>query len=164
MEAVEQKTTWQGAVDTLLNKLLSEEELRNKSISGKKTVKCGTDGPRPPMDQDKLCKLIDTVINRFPDAKKKGIVEKIQNVQKPPKDSADACTTMTTEDDECTTKTTEDDVCTTMTTGDDECTTETTEDDVCTTMTTEDDECTTMTTEDDEYTTMLTDGQEKSEL
>ncbi|CAC5378568.1 unnamed protein product [Mytilus coruscus] len=82
MEAVEQKTTWQGAVDTLLNKLLSEEELRNKSISGKNTVKCGTDGPRPPMDQEKLCKLIDTVINRFPDAKKKGIVEKIQNVQK----------------------------------------------------------------------------------
>ncbi|CAC5403236.1 unnamed protein product [Mytilus coruscus] len=65
-------------------------------------------------------------------------------IQIPPKDSADACTTMTTEDDECTTKTTEDDV--------------------CTTMTTEDDECTTMTTEDDEYTTMLTDGQDKSEL
>ena len=82
-KAVELKSTWQGAVEILIAKLFTQDELRNQSISGKKTVKCGTNGPRPAMDQEKLSILQDIVINRFPNcSSRKCIVEKIQNIQK----------------------------------------------------------------------------------
>ena len=82
-KAVESKSTWQGAVEILIAKLFTQDELRNQSISGKKTVKCGTNGPRPAMDQEKLSILQDIVINRFTNCtSRKCIVEKIQNIQK----------------------------------------------------------------------------------
>ena len=82
-KAVQFKSTWQGAVEILVLKLLSEEDLKNQSVSGKRSAKCGADGPRPPMDPSKLTLLQDIVINKFPnEASRKGIVEKIQNMQK----------------------------------------------------------------------------------
>jgi hypothetical protein len=38
-KAVELKSTWQGAVDILIGKLFTPDELRNQSISGKKNCK-----------------------------------------------------------------------------------------------------------------------------
>ena len=82
-KAVELKSTWQGAVDILIGKLFTPDELRNQSISGKKTVKCAANGPRPAMDQEKLSLLQDIVLNKFPNcASRKCIVEKMQNIQK----------------------------------------------------------------------------------
>jgi hypothetical protein len=82
-KAVELKSTWQGAVEILIAKLFTQDELRNQSISGKKTVKCGANDPRLAMDQEKLSLLQDIVLNKFPNcASRKCIVEKIQNIQK----------------------------------------------------------------------------------
>lgn len=83
-EAVALKSTWQAAVEILVAKLFSQEEdLKNKSVSGKRTVKCGANGPRPAMDQEKVRLLQDTVMNKFPEVtNRKCIVEKLQNIQK----------------------------------------------------------------------------------
>jgi len=82
-KAVELKSTRKGAVEILIAKLFTQDELRNQSISGKTTVKCGANDPRLALDQEKLSLLQDIVLNKFPNcASSKCIVEKIQNIQK----------------------------------------------------------------------------------
>ena len=70
------------AVVFLLNALFSKTEIKNCSISGKKTVKCGEEGPRPPLDQVRFRVLERVVFEVFPNFTRKEVREKIQNIQK----------------------------------------------------------------------------------
>ncbi|CAC5392139.1 unnamed protein product [Mytilus coruscus] len=71
------------ATELLLKKLFTTDEIKNHSISGKtKNSKCGTEGPRPPMDQEKLRIMSSIISEKFTDFSRKMLVEKIQNIQK----------------------------------------------------------------------------------
>lgn len=72
----------QQALNYALRELLSLEEIRNSSISGEKIVKCGEDGPRPPLDQEKFRLLEEIIHEKFPSFTRKKFREKIQNIQK----------------------------------------------------------------------------------
>jgi hypothetical protein len=70
------------AVKYLLFELFSREEVKRCSISGKKTIKCGDVGPRPPLDQKRFRILLEIVFDAFPTYTRKDIIERIQNIQK----------------------------------------------------------------------------------
>ncbi|XP_065941320.1 uncharacterized protein [Magallana gigas] len=70
------------AVAFLLNSLFSKNEIKNSSISGKRTIKCRQEGPRPPIDQARFRVLERIIFETFPDFTRKDIREKIQNLQK----------------------------------------------------------------------------------
>lgn len=70
------------AVATLLNALFTKSEIKNCSISGKRTVKCSQEGPRPRLDQARFRVLKRIIFETFPAFSKKDIREKIQNLQK----------------------------------------------------------------------------------
>lgn len=69
----------QEALNYALRELFSLEEIRNSSISGKKIVKCGEDGP--PLDQEKFRLLEKIIHDKFPSFTRKEFREKIQNIQ-----------------------------------------------------------------------------------
>lgn len=71
----------QQALNYALRELFSLEEIRNSSISGKKTVKCGEDGPKP-LDQEKFRLLEEIIHEKFPSFTRKEFREKIQNILK----------------------------------------------------------------------------------
>lgn len=79
---IESKTTWQAALEAVIYKIFTEDDLKNCSLSGKKTNKCGEDGPRPAIDQDKLALLYDIILQRYQNATRKNLMEKVQNIQK----------------------------------------------------------------------------------
>lgn len=54
----------------------------DSSISGGKTVKCGEDGPRPPLDQEKFRLFEEIIHEKFPSFTRKEFREKILNIQK----------------------------------------------------------------------------------
>lgn len=70
------------AVAFLLNSLFSINEIKNSYISGKRTIKCRQEGPRPPLDQARFRVLERIIFETFPDFTRKDIREKIQNLQK----------------------------------------------------------------------------------
>ncbi|XP_052691568.1 uncharacterized protein LOC128169474 isoform X2 [Crassostrea angulata] len=70
------------AVAFLLNSLFSKNEIKNSSISGKRTIKCRQEGPRPPLDQARFRVLERIIFETFPDFTRKDLREKIQNLQK----------------------------------------------------------------------------------
>lgn len=70
------------AVAFLLNSLYSKYEIKNCSISGKRTVKCSQEGPRPPLDQARFRVLERIIFETFPAFSKKEMRKKIQNLQK----------------------------------------------------------------------------------
>ncbi|XP_062572082.1 uncharacterized protein LOC134234052 [Saccostrea cucullata] len=70
------------AVVLLLNTLFTKSEIKECSISGKKTVKCSEGGPRPPLNQDRFRTLENIVYELFPDFSRRDLRDKVQNVQK----------------------------------------------------------------------------------
>lgn len=71
----------QQALNYALRELFSLEEIRNSSISGKKTVKCGEDGPKP-LDQEKFRLLEEIIHEKFPSFTRKEFRENIQKVER----------------------------------------------------------------------------------
>ncbi|CAG2223590.1 unnamed protein product [Mytilus edulis] len=57
--SIEHVESCQPAIDILLRKMFTSEEITSQSVTGKKTSKCSFAGPRPPMDQTKLHVMSD---------------------------------------------------------------------------------------------------------
>ncbi|XP_071160837.1 uncharacterized protein [Mytilus edulis] len=63
-------------------KLFTTDEIKSHAISGKKSSKCGAEGPRPQIDQEKLRIMSSIISEKFTDFSRKMLVEKIQNIQR----------------------------------------------------------------------------------
>ena len=70
-----------ASISIIVNTLFTKEELKNCSITGKKSTKSDGCG-RPALDQSKANKMFQIILDNFPGTEKKVITEKIQKIQK----------------------------------------------------------------------------------